>query len=265
MNRISAVIITLNEEKNILRCLNSLKDGVDEIVVVDSGSSDDTVKIVQKFGAVVFEAEWKGYGGTKNFGNLSAKYDYILSIDADEELSDELKKSIINIKSDLKDSYCFNRLTNYCGKWIYHCGWYPDKKIRIFNRLEAKWSKDTVHESLMFNLPVQTKQLQGNLLHYPFNSISEHLQRVDSYSEKAALDLAQKNIKFVLPSLLIKPILKFIQSYFIKLGFLDGFHGFCISGISAFDLFFRYAKLYQLQLDKKFDRINPGGNFLKRM
>jgi len=251
MSQISAVIITLNEEKNILRCLNSVEEVADEIVVVDSGSADDTVNIVRDFGAQLFETDWKGYGSAKNFGNLNAKNDFILSIDADEELSSELKKSILKIKSDPKDSYSFNRLTNYCGKWIYHCGWYPDTKIRIFNRLEAKWSEDIVHESLVFNSPVNAKQLEGNLLHYPFDSISEHIQRVDFYSEKAALELVQENVKLVFTNLLTKPIFKFIQSYFIKLGFLDGFYGFCISSISAFDVLVRYAKVYQLKLDRK--------------
>lgn len=247
MSKISAVIITLNEEKNIARCIRSLKDVADEILIIDSFSTDQTVVISQNTGATVLQKEWLGYGETKNYGNSMAKYDYILSLDADEALSPQLAQSVLNVKENLSGAYSFNRLTNYCGQWIHHCGWYPDKKIRLFNRKNAQWSNHPVHESLELNPRLLVTHLRGDLFHYSFATIAEHLKRVNKYSELAAKELIAGEVKISYLKLVSAPAIKFISSYFIKRGFADGFYGYCICAISAFDLFIRYAKVIQMR------------------
>ena len=148
MNKISAVIITKNEQKNIRRCLNSLEGVVDEIIVVDSYSTDDTEKICKEFDIRFVKKEFEDYSNSKNYGNSMAKHPFILSLDADEAISEELKESLALVKSDFKqDGYSFNRRTNYCGQWIYHCGWYPDVKLRLFRKSKAKW-EGKIHEIL---------------------------------------------------------------------------------------------------------------------
>jgi glycosyltransferase involved in cell wall biosynthesis len=248
MNKISAVIITHNESKNIEKCLISLIEVADEIVIVDAFSEDDTVKISYKYNARIYQQRWMGYSWNKNFGNKNAKFDYILSIDADEVLSEELRSSILAVKPSLSGIYCFNRLANYCGKWVYHCGWYPDKKTRLFNRNEASWEGDFVHEHLKIKEGIEQTHLTGDLLHYSFKSLSDHVQRVEKYSSLAAQQIyLNKNLMMAFLNLIFGPMLKFLKCYFLKRGFLDGFYGFCISIISSFDIFLRYAKLIQLK------------------
>ena len=250
MPNISAVIITYNEEKKITRCLNSLKSVADEIVVIDSYSTDKTVEICKKFNVKIVQHKWEGYSKTKNYGNTIAEHDYILSIDADEELSEGLINSIKKVKENLSGAYSFNRLTNYCGQWIHYCGWYPDKKIRIFNRNEALWSKSSIHETIQFKNQVSITHLEGDLLHYSFLTLSDHLKTINKYSELAAYDLINQNKKFFHFKIFMVPILKFISSYFFKRGFLDGFYGFCICVFSAFDIFIRYAKVIHFNKQK---------------
>jgi glycosyltransferase involved in cell wall biosynthesis len=250
MARISAVVITLNEEKKITGCLNSIKDVVDEILVVDSFSSDKTVEICKRFDAKVVQHKWEGYSGTKNHGNRLVSNDYILSIDADEELSAELQDSIKSAKKGLSGAYSFNRLTNYCGQWIHYCGWYPDKKVRIFNRNDAFWNDSSIHENLQFKNQVSLTHLNGDLHHYSFLNLADHLKTINKYSELAAIDIINKHKKFLYLKLLITPAFKFVSSYFLKRGFRDGFYGFCVCVFSAFDVFARYAKAIQLKKQK---------------
>lgn len=246
--RISAVIITYNEELNIDRCLSSLAGVVDEIVVVDSFSTDETKTICEKHGAVVVEKPFLDYSSSKNYGNSLAKGDYILSIDADEALSDELKQSILDLKTkpvnELVDSYVINRLTNYCGEWIYHCGWYPDKKPRLFRKDKAKW-EGIIHEELIIDTK-ETKELDGHLFHYSITSIADHVNRINKYSNLSAEKLFKKGKKSSILHILIKPRVKFLKSYIFKLGFLDGYYGYTISRLSAYETFLRYSKLKEL-------------------
>jgi len=246
--KISAVIITLNEEKNIARCLNSLKEIADEIIIVDSGSTDRTRDIAEKFNKVNFiTKEWEGYSKTKNFGNQSAKYDWILSIDADEEISDELKKNIINLKKlnlTQKYVYCFARLTNYCGQWIHFAGWYPDMKPRLFPKKEAFWEGDYVHENLHYQLP--TKILKGDLLHYSYQSIEQHKQKTLYYARLQAQKLLEKKVRFNKIKLYLSPIFTFIKMYFVKLGILEGKLGFHLCWISAWGNFKKYELLNEM-------------------
>lgn len=247
MTAISAVIITYNEEKKIKRCLESVAAVADEILIIDSFSSDRTTAICQEFGCRVVQRPWGGYARTKNYGNQIAQHDFIFSIDADEVLSPRLISSLLAQKPSLHGAYSMNRLTNYCGKWIYHCGWYPDPKIRLFNRQDAHWVGEYVHEYLQFKQPVQTTHLAGDLWHYSFNSFQDHLQRVNQYSELAAQELVAFGKEHLVPKMLFSPIIKFLKIYLIQRGFLDGFYGFSIASISAFDIFIRYAKAIQLR------------------
>lgn len=248
VEKISAVIITLNEEKNIARCLQSLEGIADEIVVVDSGSTDKTEEICKNFGVNFVKQKWLGYSEQKNFANSLSKFDYILSIDADEVISETLKKSICFEKNNFFSGvYCFNRLTNYCGKkWIRHCGWYPDKKIRIFNRNNAKWIGN-IHETLSFSSNVVVIPLKGDLYHYSFHSIEEHIKQADKFTTLTAMEAFKNKEKITNFSLLIKPCWKFFRDYFFKGGFLDGYYGYIVCKISSFATFLKYTKLKQLQ------------------
>jgi len=245
MTKLSAVIITKNEEKNIRRCLQSIIKVADEVIVIDSQSTDKTVSICREFQVDIFQFEWKGYAHAKNYGIGKTKNDYILSIDADEVLSEPLIHSIQKAKEQFAGAYSFNRLSNYCGQWIHHCGWYPDRKIRIFSKNKAHWLGDFVHERLEFSEPVQVTNLQGDLFHYSFASLSDHIQRVDKYSQLAAEELIQKGKVLFFFRMITLPVFKFFKGYLLQKGFLDGFLGFWICTISGFDVFVRYAKAIQ--------------------
>jgi glycosyltransferase involved in cell wall biosynthesis len=248
MIRISAVIITLNEERNIGRCIDSLRDVADEVIVVDSFSTDKTGEICQSKGVHFIQIEWEGYSKTKNYANLQASFEYILSLDADEALSEELINSIKREKEkELDGTYCFNRLTNYCGKWIKHCGWYPDVKTRLFLKNIAQWEGDYVHEEIKFiGEPIST-HLKGDLLHYPYYSIGEHYERVEKYSLLGARKLLDKNKGGSRFKGIFSAISRFVRMYFLKLGILDGRAGYRICRISAYAAYLKYVKLNEIK------------------
>lgn len=246
-NILSAVVITKNEEKNIARCLRSLVGIADEIIVLDSFSTDRTEEICRTFPVKLISQEWKGYSATKNIGNSLASSDWILSLDADEELNEHLKKSILQEKEKgFSGVYRMNRLTNYCGKWIRHGTWFPDKKIRLFNRKEAQWEGDFVHEKLVqitTQNPQLTTDLEGLLHHYSYYTLAEHRAQTKKYSRLAALELLNKETKhgrIKQFTMFFSPFTTFFQSYFIKLGFLDGTSGFIIALYSAWGKFLRF-------------------------
>lgn len=242
MNKISAVIITLNEEANIKRCLDSLKNVSDEILVFDSHSVDRTVEIAKSCGAKAVLREWKGYAQTKNEANAGDEHDYILWLDADEALSDELKSNILQIKSNLSGAYTFNRLNNYCGKWIKHGGFYPDRKVRLFNRNEAKWEGDFVHEKIVLNKKVEVSHVEGDVLHYSYRSIQEHLTRIEKYSSLGAQQLIAENARFKFLKMIFNPAFRFVKNYFFRVGFLDGYYGLHLNLLTAYEVFLKYRK-----------------------
>ena len=250
MTNISAVIITRNEEENIRRCLESITQVAEEIIVIDSYSTDNTVQICREYPVNVYKLDWHGYAYAKNFGIEKTSNDYILSIDADELLSEPLIHSIQTVKSQLTGAYSFNRLSNYCGQWIHHCGWYPDRKIRLFSKNNARWYGNFVHEKLQFDDHMEVINLKGNLLHYSFHSLSDHMQRVDQYSQLAAEELIQMKKRLIILKMIVLPFIKFLKSYIFQNGYLDGFYGFCICVISGFDVFLRYAKVIQIKRHK---------------
>ncbi len=246
--KISAVIITFNEEKNIGRCLDSLKKVADEIVVVDSYSNDKTCEICEKYGVRFIRNRFKGHIEQKNFAMHQAKYDWVLSLDADEVLSGELTDSILKVKKDfLFEGYAFNRLTNYCGTWIRHCGWYPDTKLRLWDKRRGRWGGVNPHDRLIMDDRSQTGHLKGNLLHYSYHTIKEHVDQINSFSEIAA-NAAFKNGRKpnFLIDILLNPPFTFLKKYIIKLGFLDGYYGFVISIHTAYGKFLKYVKLKEL-------------------
>jgi glycosyltransferase involved in cell wall biosynthesis len=248
MPQLSVVIITFNEEKNIGRCLESIKEVADDVLVLDSYSTDNTASICEKYGARFIQRKWQGYSDTKNFANNEAKYDWILSLDADEALSDELKNSILIAKQGSPEAYKFKRLTNYCGTWIRHCGWYPDIKIRIFDRRKAKW-EGTIHEKLVVK-GEEPELLKGDCLHYSYYTVEEHYRQTDKFSTLSAESLYHKGKNASLFKLCLSPVFKFISCYFFKLGFLDGTAGYLVCKIMAFATFSKYDKLRKLHQSK---------------
>ncbi len=247
MAGLSVVIITFNEEKNIARCLDSVKDIADEIIVVDSSSTDTTVATARLFNAKVIDHPFIGYGEQKNFATAQASHDWILSLDADEELTPTLRQSIQQaLRTPQHDVYQMPRLTNYCGQWIKHCGWYPDKQTRLYNRTKGKWQEQKVHEYWKAN-DENTKKglLKGDLLHYSFASISEHVKKTEKYSELAAQAAVEKGKTASLLKIIVSPKWHFFSEYILKLGFLDGYYGLVICRMSEFAAFIKYSKIRQ--------------------
>lgn len=240
MRQVSAIIITLNEERNIARCLESLNGVADEVIVADSGSTDRTVEICRQMGATVVQMDWQGYSATKNAANLLAHHDLILSLDADEALSPELAKSIRIAKQGNGTAFRMARLTNYCGHWIYHTGWYPDVKLRLFDRREYRW-EGLVHEVIVPPRP-DAPLLAGDIHHHSYYSISEHVRQTDRFSSLGAQALMDKGRSPSLLRTMYSPFWMFIRFYFIRLGFLDGRAGLIVSVISAYGSFLKHAK-----------------------
>src|SRR6266487_2477696 len=241
MIKISATIITFNEERNIARAIESLRC-CDEIIVVDSGSNDRTIELATNLGARVVDNPWSGYASQKNFASEQAANDWILSIDADESVSEALEGEIWHIKKNGAefDAYTVPRLAQYLGRWILHSGWYPDRKVRLFNRRRARWSGDYVHESVQVNGRVG--HLKSNLLHFTCSSLSEHLKTMDQYTTLAAEQIVAQKRPIGLRHLLVQPVWTFIQTYFFKRGYLDGTEGLAIAYMAAMYNFVKYAK-----------------------
>ncbi len=251
MEKISAVIITLNEEKNIQRCIDSLQGVADEIVVVDSFSTDKTKEICLINKVKFVEHKFEGHIEQKNWAITHASYQKVLSMDADEALSDELKQEILKVKSNwTHDGYSFNRLTNYCGQWIKHCGWYPDTKLRLWDSAKGSWGGENPHDKYELKEGSTIKHLKGDLLHYSYYSIKQHVAQINSFTEIGALQAFKKAKRTNLLSTIIKSIWKFKRDYFFKLGFLDGYYGFVICYLSAQATFIKYLKLRELNKKK---------------
>ena len=252
MPNISVVVITLNEEANIGRCLDSVKDIADEIVVVDSFSTDRTEKIVKEQGGKFFQNQFVDYVAQHKFADQKATYDHILTLDADEALSKDLVESIRNIKKYWKhDGYSMNRMTNYCGKWIKHSGWYPDIKLRLYDRRKGKWMGKKIHERFTLVEGATKGHLNGDLFHYSFSSITQHVNQANKFTDMTALAAFEQGKKSGCMKIFFAPIFKFIRDYFLNFGFMDGYFGFVICQISANATFLKYVKLKQLNKEQK--------------
>lgn len=239
--KITATIITLNEERNIARAIESLRC-CSEILVVDSGSADRTMELAEKHGARVVESPWPGYAAQKNYAADQASNDWILSIDADEVVSEALDGEIWQLKRNgaTYDAYTMPRLAQYLGRWILHSGWYPDRKIRLYDRRKAKWTGKFVHENLQVNGRIG--HLQSNLLHFTCDSLSEHLKTMDRYTTLAAEELVSRKTRVRLRHLMFDPAWTFTRTYFLQRGFLDGLEGLTIAYMAALYTFLKYAK-----------------------
>lgn len=258
MIQLSVVILTFNEEKNIARCLDSVKNVADEVIVVDSYSNDKTLEICVAYGARVIQHAFEGHIQQKNFALTQASFSYALSLDADEALSEELRQSICDVKCDWKHAaYEMNRLTNYCGAWIRHCGWYPDSKIRLFERSKGHWTGINPHDRYeLLDPEAAVGFLRGDILHYSYYSISDHIKQVDYFTEISARVLFEKKQRASLVRILVSPVFRMFRDYVIKGGFIDGYYGLVICVISSHAAFLKYVKLRELwkTREKKNDR-----------
>ena len=245
MIKISAVIITHNEEHNIARCIESFKDIADEIILVDSYSNDKTVAIAQGYGAKVFYHEFKDFSDQKIFAIALASHDFVLSIDADELLSQPLRESILKEKESPRfDGYQINILANYCGKWIRHCGWYPQPKLRLFNKNKCGINDSKVHESIVAkDKKTRIGFLDGDILHYSYNSISDHIKKIELYSELASRNAIDNGERIGLMKIVFGPTWKFIYNFIFRGGFLDGYLGYIICKNIAYGGFIKYVKI----------------------
>ncbi len=239
--KITATIITLNEERNVARAIESLRCA-DEILILDSGSADRTVELAENLGARVIEAGWRGYAAQKNWAAEQASNDWILSVDADEALSEALEAEIWSLKKSgpQYDAYTMPRVARYLGRWILHSGWYPDRKVRLYHRDKAKWVGEFVHETVQVN--GRLGHLESNILHFTCDSLSEHIKTMDRYTTLAAQELAARKVKIPMSRLILDPAWGFIRSYFIERGFLDGVEGLTIAHMAAVYTFLKYSK-----------------------
>ena len=245
MPKISAIVITYNEEKNIERCLSSIA-WVDEIVVVDSESTDDTKKIASEFTPRVFDIKWEGFGKAKDFAKDKASHQWILSVDADEVVTEDLKDEIQRItrSEDSLDGYYISRKSNFLGKWIKHGGWYPDYVLRLFKKDKAKFNHSMVHEKVW--VEGKTGYLKNDLLHYTDPDFDHYLEKLNRYTSLGAEELFRKGKRAELFDVIFRPWAVFFKMYFVRKGFLDGLSGFILAVSSAFHVFSKYVKLWHL-------------------
>jgi glycosyltransferase involved in cell wall biosynthesis len=245
MIKVSACLITLNEEHNLPRALRSLQGIADEIVVTDCGSTDRTRVIAGQFGAKLFERAWSNYADQKNFATEAATHDWILSLDADEELSPELRTTLLDWKRSEPEFevYEFSRRAHYLGAWIGHSGWYPDRQRRLYRRDAAKFL-GIIHESLRFT--GNPGRLRGDILHYTINSFAEHKDKVESYSTLAAQQMLESGRRLWRTGMWLAAPWAGIRSYILRGGFLDGYRGLLIARMAARTVRLKYRKLGRL-------------------
>jgi glycosyltransferase involved in cell wall biosynthesis len=245
--KLSAVIITFNEERNLKRCIDSLKGVADEIVVIDSYSTDGTQKIAETHGARFIQHAFEGHIQQKNVALSHASFDWILSLDADEALDATLRQSILTVKdSDNSDGYSMNRLTNYCGHWVKHCGWYPDTKVRLVRNGKARWTGINPHDRLELTEGAKPQHLTGDILHYSYYTLDDHRKQIEYFGNIAARELFNRKKKITWLMVFAKVIAQFVKSYILKLGILDGSAGWTISRMSAYATWRKYSMLKNL-------------------
>ena len=250
MTAISAIIITLNEEKNINECINSLIGVADEIIVIDIWSKNNTPSFYADKRVRYVQTEWKGYAATKNYAKSLARFPLILSIDAPEVLSPTLKASILDVKQNpTHDCYKMNSRTNYCGHWMVHL-WSNDEKYRLFFKNKASWSGTSDIEELNLESDCTIGHLNGDLLHYSCRSMKQHMDTTQKFSSIQAIQANSAGIHISYPDIIFGPFAKFLREYLIKRGFLDGYYGFLACAISSFGVFVQNVKLHELNNNK---------------
>lgn len=247
MNKLSVVLITFQEEKNVARCLEAVRAIADEIVVVDSYSTDKTLEIVKSFGAVIHQRPFESYADQRDYASKVAAYDLVLALDADEVVSPELANSIIKVKENMAfGGYELDRINQFAGKWIKHGSWYPDYKLRLFDRRKVTFSVHRGHDEVILEPGAKATKLAGYLYHYTAVDLKTSQAKMNVLSSLAAEALFDKGKKFKLWRLMVKPPVRFFSEYFIKKGFLDGFYGYLIAKTSSYFVFQREMKLWEM-------------------
>jgi glycosyltransferase involved in cell wall biosynthesis len=242
MKRISTIVLTKNEAKNIERCLRSVIGLSDDVIVVDCFSEDGTVDIARRYTGRVYQNEWPGFSGQRQFALSKTKNDWVLWIDADEEVPPELADEIKRLDFGA-DGYYIPRLVFYLGGWIRHGGWYPDYTMRLFDKRKGCFSDVLVHEK--FSVQGTAKRLKHPLYHWPYRNISHHLEKIDDYTTLAALQMARSGKKASVISACSHCLAKFFRMYFLKLGILDGGRGLAISVLGSYYVFLKYIKHWE--------------------
>lgn len=245
---VSVVIITYNEELNISRCIESVKAWADEVLVVDSGSTDRTCEIANMMGARIIHHAFEGHIEQKNVATSQAKNDWVLSLDADEAVDDLLSSEIQKVMENPQaDGYTMNRLNNYCGKFIYHGAWYPDIKLRLWNRHKGKWTGINPHDRFEMQPGCVLSHIQGNILHYSYQTVAGHKKKAEYFATIAADAYFKAGKRSNIWKLFVHPASRFIRDYILKAGFMDGKKGWQIASITTYEVFKKYRKLLKLQ------------------
>ena len=247
--KISAVIITHNEEQNILAALESVS-WADEIVVIDSNSTDRGCQIATDYGAKVVVHDWPGFSDQKQFGVDAAVHDWIFSLDADERVSPQLKKEIeaLRTATSKADGYRIPRLSLYMGRWIHHSGWYPDKQLRLFDRRKGRWNGRRIHESVEMNTASKVGDLDSDIYHFGVENAAEHHKMIgERYAPLGARHMFENGITTSRLRVALAGPIAFLRSYVVKLGFLDGFPGFCIARFAAYHAYLKHLLLFEMQ------------------
>jgi glycosyltransferase involved in cell wall biosynthesis len=246
MPTLSVIIIALNEEANLLRCLESVK-WADELVVADTGSTDRTLEIAKEHGTKTIQLEWEGFGKAKQRVLEAATSDWVLSLDADEVVTESLREEIQkSVRSDSPgfDGYFISRRSMFLGHWMSHGGWYPDYVLRLFKRGKGRFEDRKVHESL--SLAGRTGRLKGDLLHYSDPDLEHYLRKMNRYTTLSAQELSERGEVASLADLLFRPMATFWKIYLFKGGFLDGIYGFLLALFSSVHVVTKYVKLWLL-------------------
>jgi glycosyltransferase involved in cell wall biosynthesis len=251
MQKISVVIICKNEEEEIGRCLQSIEGLTDDIVVLDNGSEDDTKNIIRKSRARLIEASWEGFGKTKNKATKLAKYDWVLNLDADESIDEELKRELLNLPLNNDNEVFEIKFKNFLGnKYVRFGEWGGDKHIRVFNRKKANWNEARVHEGLMLPAGVQVKKLNGFVLHYTVRNVGEFAEKMRRYAILNAEKYFEQGKKSSWINIYAGPLFSFIKYYIFKGGFLDGWAGWTCAKMTSYYTFIKYARLLKLNKEK---------------
>jgi len=244
--RLSVITLTYNEESNIADCLESVR-WADELIVVDSGSTDRTVEYARRATANVLSVTWQGYGATRNVALHHATGEWILWLDADErvtpELAAEIKETMVKNDAGVA-GYSVPRRAYFLGRWIKHCGWYPSRVVRLFRKTRGVFTENRVHEHLIVDGP--TVELQKDLLHFTDPDLHHYFTKFNAYTSLAAQDLKDKGRSFRLSNALLRPPFLFLKMYLVRLGFLDGVQGLILCALSSLYVFTKYAKLWEL-------------------
>jgi glycosyltransferase involved in cell wall biosynthesis len=250
MPSISAVIITFNEQEHIGNCINSLQNVADEIVVVDSFSTDSTETICSKFNVRFVKHPFEGYFEQKNYALSLARYPIVLSLDGDEALSDELKRSLLEVKNNwIYEGYRFNRRHNYCGKWLRFSRWYPDRQLRLFETGKGRWVGPNPHDKVEMDRGTRIKWIKGDLLHWNYSSYEDHIEKINRFSTIAAREYFRAGKRAGSLTAPVHGAWCFFRSYILNAGFLDGYAGYICCSVTAYASFLKYAKLRRLISD----------------